>query len=228
MSGTSEESSGTSTSWTFATGGEEEESAHTQVHSYRPMPVPGSGSSSGGGGGGSSSSPASRQPPPSLDTLDAQQLHRLLQAAVACQDAPRCRRLLSALACCPACSPWSDPEANCQLLVAAAAHGLAAVVEQLLGLPPAVQGGQPPFNPNMQVAAWLPAVARGALPLPPLVLPPPALPLLLLLESAGVSWCCHPLLCWCCCCCGVLLWVPAHLSLLLRAPPTCLGGGLTA
>lgn len=84
-----------------------------------------------------------------LIALGPQQLHQLLHAAVACRDGARCRRLLLALTPFPAGSRWPDAEANCALLVAAASHGMAAVLQRLLEQPPAVEGGVPPFNPNM-------------------------------------------------------------------------------
>ncbi|PRW45403.1 ankyrin-3 isoform X9 isoform A [Chlorella sorokiniana] len=65
-------------------------------------------------------------------------------------------------------NPWgTDPEANCSLLVAAAAHDMPAVVLALLAVPPAVEGGQPPFSPNSWgndgLSALMAAAHRGAL-----------------------------------------------------------------
>ena len=84
-----------------------------------------------------------------LLALSSQQLRQLLHVAVVCRDEPRCHRLLTALAGSPEAGRWPDPEANCALLVAAASHGMAAVLRRLLAQPPAVPGGTPPFNPNM-------------------------------------------------------------------------------
>ena len=86
--------------------------------------------------------------------LEAPQLRVLLQAAVACRDHGRCDRVLDVLAARPAA--WADVEACCLLLTSAAAHDAAPVVQRLLLQPPAVEGGTPPFNPNMRVCRWGP------------------------------------------------------------------------
>lgn len=69
---------------------------------------------------------------------------QLLAAAVACRDEQRCCRLLGGLVVAQGRgNPWgADPEANCSLLVAAAAHDMPAVVHALLAVPPPVDGGQ--------------------------------------------------------------------------------------
>lgn len=74
----------------------------------------------------------------------SEEARRLLAAAVACRDEQRCCRLLGGLIVAQARgNPWgTDPEANCSLLVAAAAHDMPAVVHALLAVPPAVEGGQ--------------------------------------------------------------------------------------
>jgi len=73
-----------------------------------------------------------------------EEARRLLAAAVACRDEQRCCRLLGGLIVAQARgNPWgTDSEANCSLLVAAAAHDMPAVVHALLAVPPAVEGGQ--------------------------------------------------------------------------------------
>ena len=81
---------------------------------------------------------------PALGTVP---LRQLVSAAVACRDQPRCHHLLTALAA--GDGGWAaDTEANCALLVAAAAHDLPSVLEHLLGLLPHVEGGPPAFSPN--------------------------------------------------------------------------------
>ncbi|KAI7838481.1 hypothetical protein COHA_007744 [Chlorella ohadii] len=88
---------------------------------------------------------------------------------VACRDEQRCCRLLGGLIVAQARgNPWgTDPEANCSLLVAAAAHDMPAVVHALLAVPPAVEGGQPPFSPNSWgsdgLSALMATAHRGAL-----------------------------------------------------------------
>lgn len=74
----------------------------------------------------------------------AAEARQLLAAAVACRDEQRCCRLLGGLVVAQGRgNPWgADPEANCSLLVAAAAHDMPAVVHALLAVPPPVDGDQ--------------------------------------------------------------------------------------
>jgi len=67
---------------------------------------------------------------------------------VVCGDEGRFRRLLAACTASSA-SAWAGAHANCALLADAAAHDMRAAVEELLALPPAVEGGQSPFSPDM-------------------------------------------------------------------------------
>lgn len=88
----------------------------------------------------------------------AEEARRLLAAAVACRDEHRCCRLLGGLIVAQSRgNPWgADPEADCSLLVAAAAHDMPAVVHALLAVPPAFEGGQ------VGPVGWAGAVGAGA------------------------------------------------------------------
>lgn len=104
----------------------------------------GSATSAAGGAGGGDCADVKLLVRVGQRLFTAKQAHQLLAAAVACRDEARCRKLLAGLAVCQAGQggPWADPEANCALLVSAAAHDMPAVVEALLAVPPAVEGGQ--------------------------------------------------------------------------------------